>query len=179
MKAASAMTQLQDAEARYLAALEDRRHAILESVRAGVPLREVAEAAHCSHETIRRIVATDGAVTLEFEGHSYLLPDQTVDLLIYRLAGNARGAFSRDLQLIEAGTGWLAPAGALADQLHAAMADEVGEPVLLDDARAFALHQVLRLTEMTRPSILYDLAERLRERYGYPLTRHGLFGSRT
>ena len=56
----------------------------------------------------------------------------------------------------------------LADELHAAMADEDGTPVGLDDARAFALHQVLRLTEMTRPSTLSSLAERLRDKYGYP-----------
>jgi hypothetical protein len=40
--------------------------------------------------------------------------------------------------------------------------------LLLLEARAFALWQVLRATEMMRPSTLHSLAERLRQRYGYP-----------
>ncbi len=168
MRAAQALSRLQVAEVRFLKAQEERRQAILELVRADVPLREVAQVAHCSHETIRRIVAADGAVTLELDGHMYPLPGQTVNLLIYKLAGNARGNFARDLEMLDAGTAWLAAAGLLADELHAAMADEEGKPVRLDDARAFALHQVLRLTEMTRPSTLYRLAESLRDIYGYP-----------
>lgn len=168
MKAADALSRLQVAEARFLEAQEERRQAILESVRTDVPLREVAQVARCSHETIRRIVAADGAVTLEFDGHAYPLPGQTIDLLVYKLAGNARGTFAHDLELLGAGSAWLAAATVLADELHAAMADEDGNPLVLDEARAFALHQVLRLTEMTRPSILSSLAEALRETYGYP-----------
>lgn len=168
IQAAHALSRLQVAESRFLEAQEERRQAILESVRADVPLREVAEIAHCSHETIRRIVAADGAVTIEFGDHAYPLPGQTVDLLVYKLAGHSRGAFARDLEVLGAGSGWLAAAGALADELHAGVADEKGKPVRLDEARAFALHQVLRLTEMTRPSSLFSLAKVLRDKYGYP-----------
>jgi hypothetical protein len=168
MRAANALSRLQVAEARFLEAQEDRRQAILESVRADVPLREVAQVAHCSHETIRRIVAAEGAVTLELGGHEYPLPGQTVDVLIYKLAGSARGTFAHDLELLGAGTAWLTAAGVLADELHAAMADDGGEPVRLDQARAFALHQVLRLTEMMRPSTLSTLADFLSDKYGYP-----------
>src|SRR5579871_245216 len=98
IEAATALSRLTVAEQHFQDAQEVRREAILESVRAGVPLREVARAAHCSHETIRRIVAADGAVTVELDGHMYPLPGQTVDLLIYKLAGNARGTFARDLE---------------------------------------------------------------------------------
>jgi hypothetical protein len=168
LTAAQTLSRLQIAESRFLEAQEERRQAILESVRADIPLREVAEIAHCSHETIRRIVAADGAVTLELGGHTFPLPGQTVELLIYKLAGNASGAFACDLELLGAGSDWLAAAGVLAGELHAAMVDEDGTPVGLDDARAFALHQVLRLTEMRRPSTLSSLAERLRDKYGYP-----------
>jgi len=70
IQAAHALSRLQVAESRFLEAQEERRQAILESVRADVPLREVAEIAHCSHETIRRIVAADGAVTIEFGDHA-------------------------------------------------------------------------------------------------------------
>lgn len=133
-----------------------------------MPLREVAQLARCSHETIRRIVAADGAVAITLDGQEYLLPGKTIDLLIYKLAGNARGSFPNDVQLLNAGGGWLASAGALADELHAAMGDDDGKAVELDEARAFALWQVLRATEMMRPSTLHSLAERLRQRYGYP-----------
>lgn len=166
--AAHALSRLQVAQARFVEAQEERRQAILESVRADVPLREVADVAGCSHETIRRVVAADGAVTLEFDGHTYPLPGQTIDLLVYKLAGNAHGTFARDLERLDAGTAWLPAAGVLADELHAATADGEGNPVVLDDLRAFALHQVLRLTEMMRPSVLSNLAEVLRNKYGYP-----------
>ena len=168
MKAAEALSRLQVAQTRFVEAQEERRQAILEAVRADVPLREVAQEARCSHETIRRIVAADGAVTLEFDRHPYPLPGQTIELLIYKLAGNASGGFARDLDELGAGTDWLPAAGLLADQLHAAMGDEDGRPVRLDEPRAFALHQVLRFTAKTRPSTLSGLADVLSERYGYP-----------
>ena len=168
MKAARALARLQVAQTRFVEAQEERRQAILESVRADVPLREVAQEARYSHETIRRIVAADGAVTLQFDGHAYPLPGQTIELLIYKLAGNARGTFAHDLDELGAGTEWLPAAGLLADELHAAMEDEDGKPVRLDEPRAFALHQVLRFTAKTRPSTLSSLADVLSDRYGYP-----------
>lgn len=166
--AARALARLQNAEARFLEVQGERRQAILESVRADIPLREVAHVAHCSHETIRRIVAADGSVTLELDGRAYPLPGQTVEVVLYKLAGHARGAFRRDLELHDAGVAWLSATGVLADELHAAASDEDGKPVRLDDARAFALHQVLRFTETTRPSALASLADCLSAKYGFP-----------
>jgi hypothetical protein len=168
IKAAEALSRLQVAQARFVETQEERRQAILEAVRAHVPLREVAHQARCSHETIRRIVAADGAVTLDFDSHAYQLSGQTIELLIYKLAGNARGTFARDLDELGAGMDWLPAAGLLADELHVAMGDEDGQPVLLDEARAFALHQVLRFTAKTRPGTLSSLADVLSDRYGYP-----------
>jgi hypothetical protein len=168
MKAAQAMGRLRAAEEHFVEAQEERRQAILDAVRADVPLRDVAELARCSHETIRRIVAAHGAVAIALDGQEYVLPGQTIDLLIYKLAGNARGSFPKDVQLLKAGDRWLAAAGVLADELHAAMADDDGNPIEVDEPRAFALWQVLRATEMMRPSTLHDVAERLRQRYGYP-----------
>jgi hypothetical protein len=72
------------------------------------------------------------------------------------------------LERIDAGTAWPTAAGVLADELHAAMGDDDGKPVRLEEARAFALHQVLRLTEMMRPSTLSSLADVLRDKYGFP-----------
>jgi hypothetical protein len=162
------MARLRVAEEHFLEAQEERRQAILESVRADVPLREVAQLARCSHETVRRMVAAKGAVVIALDGNEYLLPGKTIDLLVYKLAGNARGSFPNDVQLLNAGGGWLAAAGVLADELHAAKGDDDGKPVKLDEARGFAVWQVLRATEMMRPSTLHNLAERLRRRYGYP-----------
>ena len=168
MRAARALSRLQVAQTRFVEAQEERRQAILELVRSDVSLREVAQEARCSYETIRRIVAADGAVTLALDGHAYPLPGQTIELLIYKLAGNARGTFAHDLDDLGAGTEWLAAAGLLADELHIAMQDEEGQPVRLDEPRAFALHQVLRFTAKTRPSTLSSLADVLSDRYGYP-----------
>jgi hypothetical protein len=58
--------------------------------------------------------------------------------------------------------------GWLRADLDAAMGNDDGKSVELDEVRAFALWQVLRATEMMRPSTLHALAERLRQRYGYP-----------
>ena len=121
MQAAQAMARLRVAEEHFLEAREERRQAILESVRADVPLRDVAKLARCSHETIRRIIAADGAVVITLDGQEYVLPGKTIDLLIYKLAGNARGSFPSDVQLLNAGGAWLAAAGTLADELHASM----------------------------------------------------------
>jgi hypothetical protein len=162
------MGRLRAAEEHFVEAQEERRQPILDAVRADVPLREVAELARCSHETIRRIVAADGAVPIALDSQEYALPGKTIDLLIHKLADNARDSFPNDVQLLNAGDRWLAAAGALADELHAAMADDDGNTVDVDEPRAFALWQVLRATEMMRPSTLHDLAERLRQRYGYP-----------
>jgi hypothetical protein len=168
LRAADALAHLQHAQADYLQAQEARRQAILEAVRADVPLREVAEVARCSHETVRRLLAADGAVTLEFDGRTYPLPGQAVDVLVYKLAGHARGTFARDLGSLGAGSAWLPVAGALAEELHEAMSDDAGAAVRLDLPRAFALHLVLRHTEMARPSVLSELAENLAAKFGYP-----------
>ena len=168
IEAATALSRLNVAEQQFQEAQEVRRQAILHSVRAGVPLREVALAAHCSHETIRRIVAADGAVTVEFGDEAYPLPGQSVDVLLYKLVGHARGSFAADLPLHGAGTAWLEAAGALADELQAAKGDADGTSVRVDDARGFALHQVLRFTQKTQPSILASLAESLSAKYGSP-----------
>lgn len=142
-------------------AQERRRQQIVDAVRAGIPLREVASAAGCSHESVRRIVAADGALALEFRGAAYPLTKDQIELLIYKLAGYAAGRFPRDVELLGAGDGWLEAAGGLADVLQAALVDELSEVVRLDPGTAFALHQVLRLTHLTVPSVMSQLAEAL------------------
>jgi hypothetical protein len=167
-EAAAALGQLRTQQERFIAARQDRQAAILACVRASVPLRDVAQAASCSHETVRRIVAADGSVAVSLKDNTFVLPGQTIDVLLYKLAGYGQGNFAPDLSKLQAGTEWLAGAATVARELVAAKADEAAGPVVLNDFRAFALHQVLRLTAMDRPSVLYDLADDLRERYGYP-----------
>ena len=163
--AATAVARLQAVQARFRDTAEERRRAILEAVAAEVPLRGVAAAADCSHESVRRIVAADGAVIVELDADTYSLTEQQVEMLVYKLAGSAKGAFPRDIELLGAGTAWLPAAAALADALQAAKADEEGRPVVLDQAQAFALYQVLRLTNFGRPDTLSRLYDALREMY--------------
>jgi hypothetical protein len=164
--AAALLARLAKAQARFRDVHEERRQAIVAAVAAGTPLREVARAADCSHESVRRIVAADGAVTLELRGEPYGLTSQQAEMLIYKLAGSAAGAFPRDVELLGAGSEWLGGAAKLARALQVAMADESGSPVVLDTARAFALYQILRITYTGRPTTLSRLYDELVEMYG-------------
>lgn len=131
-----------------------------------MPLREVAAAADCSHESVRRIVAADGQVTVDLEGEQYLLTGQQIEMLIYKLAGSAQGAFPGDIQLLGAGTDWLPAAAKLAEQLQEAMADETGAPVKLNKQTGWALCLILRLTYFGGLTVLSRLFEGLHARYG-------------
>jgi hypothetical protein len=165
-QAAAALARLEEVQARFRDVHEERRQAIVAAVESGAPLREVARAADCSHESVRRIVAADGAVTVELHGEPYRLTSQQVEMLIYKLAGSANGAFPRDVELLGAGTEWLRGAAELATALQVAMADEDGIPLPLDTERAFALYQVLRITYTGRPTTLSRLYDDLFEIYG-------------
>jgi hypothetical protein len=165
-QAAAALARLEKVQARFRDVQEERRQAIVAAVEAGTPLREVARAADCSHESVRRIVAADGAVTVELDGEPYRLTSQQVEMLIYKLAGSASGAFPRDVELLGAGTAWLRGAAELARALQRATADAGGPPVTLDKERAFALYQILRITYTGRPTTLSRLYDSLFEVYG-------------
>ena len=165
IRAATALSRLQAVHTTFRDVGEQRRVAIIDAVRAEVPLRQVAAAAGCSHESVRRIVAANGAVTLELDPGTYALTRQQVELMIYKLAGAARGAFPRDIELLGAGDGWLPAAAELASALQAAMPDDEGVPIALNEATAFALYQILRLTETGRPTTLSRLYDILSEIY--------------
>jgi hypothetical protein len=169
--AALALARLQVAEQRFLEAQGDRRLAILDAVLADNPLRQVASTAHVSHDTIRRIVAKDGRVAIEFDGNEYRLSGQTIDDVLYKLTGFAHGAFSLNAAVHGTGNAWLAAAGDLAGQIEAARASETGDPVRLTDETAFALHQSLLQSAKTNPSVLLDLTEALRATYRPSLSR--------
>jgi hypothetical protein len=161
VSSATVLARLVQADQAFRDAQELRRQAIIEAVEEGVPLREVANAAGCSHESVRRIVAADGVVMVEFRRQSYPLTKEQVELLIYKLAGYGAGRFPRDVELLDAGDRWLPTAAQLAMALQVALGEE--GVIKLDAKQAFALHQVLRLTRMTIPSSLASLAEALRE----------------
>jgi hypothetical protein len=164
-EAATALAHVVRAQADYRRAQEERREAIVAAVQSTVSLREVAMAAECSHESVRRMAAADGVVSVELSGAAYPLTRQTVELLIYKLSGYARGAFPRDVELLGAGTAWLSDAGRLGKELEGALSDEVGGVVTLDRGHALALYQVLRLTQMTIPSTLSRLYDALETKH--------------
>jgi hypothetical protein len=165
LQAAAALAGVQNTQARFREVQEERRQAILAAVNADVPLREVAEAANISHETVRRIVAADGQVVIACDGDPYRLTGRQVEMLIYKLAGSAQGAFPGDIERLDAGTDWLPSAGKLAQQLQEAMADETGKPVKLDHTTGWALYLILRLTYFEGTSVLSRLFEALHTRY--------------
>jgi hypothetical protein len=168
MRAAETLEQLIAAQARFRAAQEERRLTILAAVEAGVSLRDAAVAAECSHESVRRIVAANGEVTLELGGDTYLLTGPQVEDLIYKLSGSARGAFPKDVARLGNGDGWLPAAGLLADSLQTAMSDEEGRSVALDQATGFALLQVLRLSFTNGGTTLAHLRAALGAIHGWP-----------
>lgn len=159
---------LANAQREFVDGQEQRRRAIIEAVQGGVPLREVSRAAQCSHESVRRIVAADGAVLLELDGKTYSLTEKEVEVLIYKLDGMAKGAFPGDLQLLASGSEWLPAAGELAADFQRAQADEEGGPVVIDQARGFALFQILRLTYFGGLSVFSEIFQSLLARYGQP-----------
>jgi hypothetical protein len=165
IRAAQALARLQAAQTRFGELQEERRQAILEAVDAEVPLREVAEAALISHETVRRMVAADGQVAVDLDGDSFLLTGRQVEMLIYKLAGSAQGAFPGDVQLLDAGTDWLSDAAKLAQLLQDAVANEAGAQVVLDQRTGWALYLILRLTYFDGMGVLSRLFEALSARY--------------
>jgi hypothetical protein len=169
------LAQLATAQREFVDAEERRRRAIIGAVEGGVGLREVSKAAQCSHEKVRRIVAADGAVTLELDGQEYRLTEKQVEVLIYKLDGMAKGAFPGDLQLLAAGSDWLPAAGELAADLQRAQADEAGEPIGIDEGQGFALFQILRLTYFGGESVFSAIFQTLLALYGQP---HVLAGAR-
>jgi hypothetical protein len=80
----------------------------------------------------------------------------------------AKRAFPGDLQLLAAGSHWLPAAGDLAAALHRAQADVEGEPVVIDQARGFALFQILRLTYFGGLSVFSEIFQSLLALYGQP-----------
>jgi hypothetical protein len=165
IQAANALARLQVAEAKFVEASEERRIAILEAVRADNPLREVGDIAHCSRETIRRIVAAGGEATINLDDCDYLLPGQSVDFVLFRLKGFGQGAFRPNPAVHGTDDAWLGAADHLAGQIEAALSDETGEMVRLTNETAFALHQSLLQSQKTNPSVLVDLTEALGSKY--------------
>ncbi|HVM56137.1 MAG TPA: hypothetical protein VMT74_01660 [Gaiellaceae bacterium] len=167
IQAADAIIALECAQREYRAARSARRQAMRAATSAGAPLRDVARAAECSHEAVRRLANSDGAVVLTLGVDEYPLTEEQVEMLVYKLAGSARGAFPKDIELLGAGTGWLESAAELATVMHDAQASDDEDSIVLDDHRAFAMYQVLRLTYTGRPTVLSHLYDTLTERFGH------------
>lgn len=170
--AATALARLQntlsrfhDAQAQLAAVKTERDEAILDAVNAGAPLREVADVADISHETVRRIVAADGQVTLELDGETFRLTARQVEVQIYKLSGLAQGAWPGEIERLGAGTDWLPDAAKLAHQLQAAMANEEGAPVKLTEKTGWPLYLAICGTQYDGLSVFPRLREVLQGRY--------------
>jgi hypothetical protein len=166
IQAADAMAALVTAQDAFRKARAARRQAMRGAVGAGAPLRDVAKQAGCSHEAVRRLASSQGLAVLLLAEAEYPLTEEQIEVLIYKLAGAARGAFPKDIELLAAGADWLIPAAELADALNDAQADDEAKPIVLDERLAFALYQVLRLTYTGRPTVLSRLYDDLLGRYG-------------
>lgn len=160
------MVALERAHRAYRDARGERREAMRAAVRLGAPLRDVARAADCSHEAVRRLAASEGSVLVLLSSQEYPLTEEQADMLIYKLAGSARGSFPKDIELLGAGTDWLPAAAELAHALNEAKEEDEAEPIVLDESSAFAMYQILRLTYTGRPTVLSRLYDALLESFG-------------
>jgi hypothetical protein len=153
-----------------------RFDAIKAAADAGCALRDVADATGnaLSYEFVRRTVGDRADVVFEWRGTEYEIAEPQVRALAYKADGYGRNAFPGDVTLLGVGDGWLAASNSLAWEIQKRHARVISEPVVLDDASAFALCQILRLTYMTRPSRLADLADTLYSDFDMPGTVLGL-----
>jgi DNA-binding transcriptional ArsR family regulator len=165
IQAATALARLQNTQTRFRELQEERRRAILDAVDAEVTLREVAEAADVSHETVRRLVAADGQVVVELDGVAYRLTGRQVEVQIYKLSGLAQGAFPGEIERLGVDKEWLPDAAKLAHELQAAMADESGAQVKLDKRTGWALFLALCGTYSDGLSVFGQLRAALQDRY--------------
>ena len=157
---------LQAAQTAFEEASTRRVEAMIDAVRSGVSLREIAGATNCSREAVRRIVQCR-AVTFVDEATEteYELTEQQTRVLAYKAAGFGAGAFSGDVQRLNAGTDWPTAAMALGQELDRVQNGLITEPLLLTQDKAFALYQILRLTYLAQPSRLAELRDTLSQRF--------------
>jgi hypothetical protein len=154
-----------DAQAVYEEAIGRRTDAIVEAVLKDIPVRRVAELAHCSRDEVRRITKSR-AVTYVLDDVEYELTQDVTRVLAYKTDGYARNAFPGDVERLGMGTAWLSGARELDDDLQRVRKGLIDDPVTLTADTAFALYQILRLTHMGRPSRLTDLWDALALRFG-------------
>jgi len=143
---------------------ELRRQRMLEAVEAGNSLRQVADVAHCSYESVRRVIEPQ-AIILEWNGGEYLMAEHVTRVLEYKASGYGRNAFPADVERIGAGTGWLPAAAEFGRQIQRIQRGESDEAIALTDETAYALFLILTLTYTGRPSRLADLFDDLSAKY--------------
>lgn len=154
------MSKLSAVQANYedLAAL--RQQTIIEALQAGNSLRAVAEAAHSSYESVRRLAGLKSAV-FEWNGNSYLMTEHVTRVLEYKADGFATGRFQNEsAEQIDAGSEWQNDAEALARELRRSQRGET-KPIMLNERTARALFLILSATYTGRPSRLADLYDDL------------------
>ena len=169
MDKSEALISVRELQTSLIRLSEARDKAILDAIRAGAALREIADVADISHEAVRR-VARALSVWFTLNDHEYAITHHQADVFIYKLAGFNEGKFPGDVELINAPLEWLAPAGDLARAIERSKNGDSSDPIPLDgDAYhqmwGYALRQVLRLSYMERPGDVARLYDALTQRY--------------
>ena len=112
------LTKLSAVQANYEDLATLRQQTIIEALRAGNSLRAVAEAAHCSYESVRRLAGPEAAI-FEWNGGTYVMTDHVTRVLEYKADGFATGKFhDESAEQVRAGIGWQKYAVDLARELH-------------------------------------------------------------
>jgi len=144
----SLLAKVAKTQAAFAAAEERRTAAMLDAVRAGVPLRAVGQAAGCSHEAVRALADQLLGVTL-------VLPDGAripLNLRAAKALGQGIAAFAADARAAEGDARWARAAAKLAHSLEADRRE-----IRLDRDATFAVQQTLLLFYRGRASAVAPL----------------------
>jgi hypothetical protein len=171
-----ALDRVRAAQARVNVAASERLEAVTAAAEAGCALREIEAATgnDLSYEGIRRAVGDRADVAFEWRGELFEISEPQVRALAYKADGYGRNAFPGDVAKLGAGDGWLPASNKLGWEIQKRHAGVTDQPLKLKNDTAFALAQILRLTYMSRPTRLADLADVLIAHFAIPRAVAGL-----
>jgi hypothetical protein len=158
-----ALEALARSHADFARAEEQRYESILAASEAGCTLRQIEAAVErsLSHEKIRKIVGPRTGVVFRWRGRDYPISEPGTRALIHKAEGNGRGAFPGDIEKYGLGTDWLPAAAELGAAMQRVYVGLDPETIELDEPRARAMCQILRLTYMDALTPIADLRHAL------------------
>jgi hypothetical protein len=170
---AQALQALEQAQAAFAAAAEERREAMRAASTAGATLRQIEAAIDrsLSYEGIRTIVGPRRGVEFEWQGELYLISEAQTRALIDKAEQYGGGGGRGDIEKYQLGTDWLPAALELAHAMRRVHVGTDVDPVKLDQARARALKPLLQMTFTLGLTPISDLRERLFADLGRPTPR--------